>query len=348
MGLLRLLLAIAVVCTHTDLGTQLTGGRLAVEAFFGISGFYVALVLSAGYRSVWLFYLNRYLRLMPGYLVIASLSLLSIVVFGVVPFPTLESSWLEASIGARFLLVVSNGFLLFQDWVMFTCSDHSGTWFVSDFKSCSPPLYTGLLVPQGWSLGVELSFYAVAPFLMRSANATVLSIALASILLKGGLAALGFHFDPWTYRFFPSELHLFLLGALCYRFRNSGYALFAVRDRNIATLFICCFAIIFSRLPYTGLLQYVFLASLLMLMPALMEFSTQNSWDRLLGELSYPLYVCHVLVISWMHHLDLGRGLLGGLLCLLMSLFACVILYRFVDSPMERIRRRVRVRALAT
>lgn len=30
-----------------------------------------------------------------------------------------------------------------------------------------------------------------------------------------------FSFDPWTYRFFPSELSIFLIGSLAYKYYNS-------------------------------------------------------------------------------------------------------------------------------
>ena len=72
MGFLRLLLAISVVAAHTGpfFGTSLLPGNYAVESFFMISGFYMALVLSSKYigeNSVFYFYTNRYIRVFPTY-----------------------------------------------------------------------------------------------------------------------------------------------------------------------------------------------------------------------------------------------------------------------------------------
>jgi len=61
MGLLRLILAISVVLAHTSyiFGFGLVGGQAAVQAFYIISGFYMALVLNEKYigenRSYYLF-----------------------------------------------------------------------------------------------------------------------------------------------------------------------------------------------------------------------------------------------------------------------------------------------------
>ncbi|MGA7786999.1 MAG: acyltransferase family protein, partial [Xanthobacteraceae bacterium] len=77
MGLLRILSAICVFCSHSrSLGTfRWLGGGLAVELFFVISGFYMQLVLSERYtreklgeRWAFQFYKARYFRLLPIYL----------------------------------------------------------------------------------------------------------------------------------------------------------------------------------------------------------------------------------------------------------------------------------------
>lgn len=53
MGLIRILLAISVIASHSDalFGFNFVGGGLAVQAFFMISGFYMALILSGKYNA---------------------------------------------------------------------------------------------------------------------------------------------------------------------------------------------------------------------------------------------------------------------------------------------------------
>ncbi len=69
MGILRILLAISVVLAHSSsiFGFSLVGGQIAVQAFYIISGFYMALILNEKYiganNSYKLFISNRFLRL---------------------------------------------------------------------------------------------------------------------------------------------------------------------------------------------------------------------------------------------------------------------------------------------
>src|ERR1700722_8928768 len=77
MGLIRTLLALAVANFHAYnltfasnvLELSWVNGEIAVETFFVISGFYMALILSGKYagKSTWSFYRSRMLRLFPGY-----------------------------------------------------------------------------------------------------------------------------------------------------------------------------------------------------------------------------------------------------------------------------------------
>ena len=79
MGTLRLLLAMSVVYGHVGLmsvlGVPSIPGDTAVQAFYAISGFYMALVLNETYTAkdstYRLFLTNRFLRLFPAYAVVA-------------------------------------------------------------------------------------------------------------------------------------------------------------------------------------------------------------------------------------------------------------------------------------
>ena len=65
MGTIRLLLAISVVIAHSNpfFGQRLWEGEIAVELFFIISGFYMALILNEKYNTTEktvIFYQNRF------------------------------------------------------------------------------------------------------------------------------------------------------------------------------------------------------------------------------------------------------------------------------------------------
>ena len=109
MGLLRLLLAAIVLFEHTGGigGYAMTGGALAVQCFFIISGFYMGLVLNERYDRPALnraFYTNRLIRIFAMYYLFLALHLL---VFALVEFqggesplasmPTTGSGWVSGS-----------------------------------------------------------------------------------------------------------------------------------------------------------------------------------------------------------------------------------------------------------
>ena len=72
MGMVRVLLAIAVVFQHTY-GTLFDGGYIAVQLFFIVSGFVISFILveQQSYPTPGAFYKNRVLRLFPIYYAVA-------------------------------------------------------------------------------------------------------------------------------------------------------------------------------------------------------------------------------------------------------------------------------------
>src|SRR4029077_12379723 len=98
----------------------------------------------------------------------------------------------------------------------FLVVDHGHLAFSWDPFHAPFPAQGLMLIPQAWSLGTELSFYLVAPFILRSSWRIVFFVFVASIALRVGLFSAGLYYDPFSYRFFPAELMWFLLGYGCY------------------------------------------------------------------------------------------------------------------------------------
>src|SRR5205823_6599909 len=108
------------------------------------------------------------------------------------------------------LLVGTQIIMWGQDFYLFLTIKGGSLAFLSNFTTDPHPLYLLLLIPQGWTLGLEFSFYILAPFIVRRSFRTVALILAASLLLRLSLQFwFGYSGDPWSYRFFPSELALF-------------------------------------------------------------------------------------------------------------------------------------------
>ena len=357
MGLLRLFLALAVVIAHSEpiFGwgfTRLTGGRLAVQMFYVISGFYMALVLHRRYTGPGhyrRFLSNRFLRLYPSYAVVA---IFTLVVCG-------GASWLRGSAirpldywatwgGALapeswLALGAANLLLLGQDAIMFAAVDpHSGGLYLTpDFIRQAVPAYRFLLVPQAWTLGVELLFYLIAPFIVTRRASQIGALLVLGLVLRWFVRdALGLSRDPWDYRFFPIELPLFLWGSLAFK----AYAALEARGwlprelGGAALAFILSAVVLHAGMPYawqSGVLGLPMLAIALgPALPFLFHVTRDSRRDRWIGELSYPVYIAHWVVAILLRSAGVSTSIIGLAACAL-SLTLAVVLRRWIEEPVE-------------
>ena len=257
MGTLRFLLALSVAWTHAELPHGLSGD-LCVTIFFVISGFYMSMVLSENrtYCKIGAFYKQRALRLFPTYWVVflASLAMAALL-------PGIQIGW--ATVGKMNLLqdhpsvaaawLLSQALILGQDIFMFFGLDSSRAVAFSPRMSDSISPMAGLLVvPQAWSLSLELFFYLIAPFIVRRSKLFIGGLLLTSCLTRILLAwTLGFSDDPWATRFFPSEFAFFLLGMLGYLLITSAKVKFTSHS-SLIYLVLCAVAVASMTVNHFG------------------------------------------------------------------------------------------------
>ena len=346
MGFLRVLLAISVLLEHAG-GLPITngkfvGGIIAVESFFMISGFYMALVLNEKYNEPKSFYINRLLRLYPTYWIV----LFATILVGLISphnfsfFKILSADW---SFGSKFLMIFSNLFIMGSDWMMFLYPGHNGLHFTSNFLDNQTKFYTYHMIPQAWTLPLEMMFYAMAPFMIKNKK-LLLSIVLISLLSRYIIFSHIGTNDPWSYRFFPSEIIFFTLGALAYYgsrlIKQSKYSF------NIgvgAFLLIIFYIINFDNIPVLFLNTTVFSGQhlqfytlLLCSIPYIFYISKNNFIDRYIGELSYPIYLCHILVISIVSYLPKMTHSVAYNVIIYTVLLSALINH-YLQNPIERI-----------
>jgi peptidoglycan/LPS O-acetylase OafA/YrhL len=351
MGTLRVIFALTVVLTHCwPGGMQLVGGVNAVRLFYMVSGFLISYILTERSPRYTLrdFYLNRLLRLYPIYILVAFATF-------ALYAPRFLDVYRSLPPVANLFLAFSNVSIFGQDWLMFTGIRDGAMRFAVNFRDSDVALYLGLWVPQAWTLGLELSFYALAPFILTR-RAVIWVLLLASLGIRGllwylGLAAI----DPWNYRFLPAELSLFLIGSLAHQYGLPWYRKLSPRIlKQFSAVSVLAFALFTIAYPFVSgpeaWKEVFLLASFAFLLPLFFQFQLGHRADRVIGDLSYPIYIVHILVILFVSHFASHLGGPAGfaLACVLVTVACAWVLNIFVGKPVERLRESIRFRRKAT
>ncbi|MGP0085107.1 MAG: acyltransferase family protein [Steroidobacteraceae bacterium] len=335
MGALRLFLAISVVTWHLGLRGDLPTGYVAVLLFYMISGFYMSMVINDKYsklpESTWRFYLARLLRIWPLYFVVLLLTLWFDEAT-LAPTPYTGTFGEDIDPVARVLLSLSNLSIFGLDVVPFTLH-------------FPPPDFR--IVPPGWTLAIEFQFYLAAPFIVR--RPLWLLLGLLSVLIAIRLSLLDLEFVRWRYFFAPSVWCFFMLGVIAHgvsglvtdhRLRKKiglaaapivvivGYLAGATVEKDLDR-------------PELWTFYLTFAASI----PFIFELTKSWRFDNLIGELCYPVYLVHLLIISFVLHrfpaLVWSVPLVGASQVIIYSLLAAAVLLFVVDRPIDALRARV-------
>lgn len=288
MGLLRILLALAVCFTHTTsiLFPWMSGGA-AVYTFFVISGFYIQMVLSERYTPMamggrWVrnFYLARYLRLFPAY----ALALLCVLSYDVW---VLVSTHIRIRPFDAFATLIQHGGVrghLYEAVLLFSNLTMLGL---------NLPRSNDLLITPAWSLGVEMSFYLIAPFILKRSDRALIAFVAVGLILR--FLPFGHHSPLFA------GMECFALGAFAYRYRNA----LITKHREILVLPFLLVAIGLPRWAFIPIANThtdfdVLVCPLLVavLIPTLYKASSRSKVDRFIGDLSYPFYIFHEFVIT--------------------------------------------------
>jgi len=350
MGLLRVALALAVFLSHLPLATvHFVGGGVAVQGFFIVSGFYMSLVLGGKYADTTLFYSNRALRIFPGYavmMVVAALALFGLAASATASPDMFVTLWHRTSSTA--VLAFENLALLGQELLFwFTVAPDGGLVFDPTNAGPTPEApvaWQFLLVPQAWSLSIELTFYALAPYLARRSTRTLVLIGLASVALRLAGHWLPVSYALWQGRLFPTALFLFIAGMLSQR----ALPLAARLPRWVGWIANAALLAVVIALPLVALKgetdRWILYATIALAAPFVFHAFGRFSIDRFIGDLSYPIYLTHLLVIGLVLTYEPEHGAwvaLAGTVCL------SLLLLLAVDHPVDRWRQ-ARLKAAQT
>lgn len=323
-GTLRLLLALLVALAHA--GISLHGYHIGVPAvivFFILSGFVVASLLADNFPSrsdVLAFYFERFLRLAPLYYFFLLMGYLAFL-YGV------ASPWLVGPPDTT--LWIANLLIIPLDFYMFF--ERINGFF---------------LIPVAWSLGLEIQFYLLAPWLLRTPF--MLFVTLAASFAIHAAANLGWlHTDWFGYRLLCGTLFMFLSGAMLFHSRTVSRWLPLLLSLWIAELVLIISCGILGRWQGTFSLEMGlgFVVGLPVL--ALLARIPRKRFDDWLGNLAYGVFLSHFAVMwlagkaGWLNP-QAGPVALYVALCIA----AAALGHLFVERPIVRWRHRLRTQQL--
>jgi peptidoglycan/LPS O-acetylase OafA/YrhL len=301
MGLIRLFLAVVVLVdhlrilvlsrtasspdhwiAHAELGMN---AGYAVMYFYMVSGFLISYALSNKYTDGhWAFYKSRFVRIFSLYWPLYVICLFTAGAIGAIGF------WQR----------LSSIFLFGIDWIL-----AFGTYPQPDSAPFSA--YLG----QAWSLGAEVTFYLLAPLLVRSVAGSVLLLVFSLTTRLSFVHVFGFT-ETWSYHFFPATVWFFVLGHLArviwekWRFPSwLGVPLL------LGSITVSVHGIPLQRWDNTNFYAGIFLFAAAL--PGIFELTKNNRLMNAAGNISYPLYLTHIGMIGIVFTAlpRVGRALLG-------------------------------------
>jgi peptidoglycan/LPS O-acetylase OafA/YrhL len=330
MGFYRTSLAIAVFLFHAP-GSQSSlnsiNGRAAVFCFFVISGFYIEMILSekytnerlgSGYKKA--FYMARFWRLYPIYI----------------------SVTLAALIGALFTHSLKiPGVLLFPADRPIDLIHGAVAWFANfSMLLLNVPSVEDLIISPGWSIGVEVAFYGIAPFLLKARIRTILVFVLLALILQ--FIPFGQH-APLLF-----GLPFFILGVFARRYRKEIISRLSLLMRlPLWLLYACLAGMVLFSIPHDiciganddhvlNALDIFFYSTITaIVIPLLHERTKSNRLDYLIGQISYPFYIVHQPIVDVLG----GYSAEWSIVSVLLITFACAMTVTWIELTLIEPRR---------
>ena len=306
MGILRLILALSVYFIHTGWinGFVIFQDRFRpVYSFFIISGFYMAFILNKKYvgnkGSYSLFITNRFLRIYPIYWVVILISIMfsslmllnGINIGGALSYLSYYSFLMQHNFWM--LPVVITADIIRNISLVIHCGYFTRCDYSSGLSTAA----------QAWTLNLELLFYMIAPFLLRKKGLTRW-LVIAGVFLTWYII---FHFQLLSFYStgyqFMHAMKFFMLGFISFILYEK---LPFKKIPRLSLIAICSIFILtilmYAHIPLPDLRfrwlifnDYIFYLIVTASVPFLFQLSNIFRFDALLGQLSYPIYITHLL-----------------------------------------------------
>lgn len=339
-GTFRLILAVMVAISHLDIKAYgRHPGVVAIVCFFIISGFVMTGVIRSYYQdNKTMFYLDRFMRIYPQYLFFLGLTIIMFWISG---------AWsIVSPPGNNFLYnLAGGGEDIYKNYINYL---KNFTIVPLNF----PPV-TGngtLFILPAWSLGLEIQFYAILPFILRL-KALKPYLVLYSILIFSFASYNLINEQTFGYFLLPGTLFIFLSGSLLYDYVHGDKAIWKYICGLYLYILIFFVTVIMSRdtiSTMTNISVIDVCTGYLLGLPLifLLSLLKRRKFDEFLGNISYGVFLSHFLIIWFFPHYGIFDPKNNIFLFLLCSILLGLTGYYLVERPVVQWRRRIRKNAI--
>lgn len=344
MGIIRLLLSLSVLVAHSEGKFKiLFSAPEAVFSFFVISGFYMALILDNKYESKIVFYLNRFLRIFPIYWIVLFLTVAlalgkTSLLGSSTNFITHYFQYSSHLSGSELTIETIN--YIFRNLTLIISKDYFG------ILQNQAPGY--LVIYQAWTLPIELLFYLISPFFIRTKKKIIIFIALYSILFFGIILPFKIIPERSLTMVFMQNLPYFILGSLSYQYVYKRIKNIKGLSKRIKLpalyLFFIGFLVLYQYLNINFIFtsqafRALYYIAFAIFIAFIFNMKKSSKIDRAIGELSYPVYISHFVFIKLISPITLLATSLSGLFIVVLSTIAfSILLNKFIQNPVDNFR----------
>ena len=311
IGFWRYILAVLVLISHA-ITLEFNFGVFAVVNFLIISGYLNANLLEKYYNksSIKLYYYDRILRIVPQFYFYFILIIIINYRLNIFDFSLID-------VITNFSILPLGYYLIFDNFIGYNFN---------------------LIIPPTWTLGLELTFYLVFPYMIYRKKFDL--FFFSSFLIFVLAFSFQFYNRAINYTLLPGTLFIFLIGAYAYYGDIKKNKIFLFTFISLLLMLMITltnkefYKILFNKEVLTGIIVGALLINI--------NKYKSNNIDIFLGNLSYGIYLNHFICLGILRHYFNLNAFELIIITIIISSFFSYLSYYYFEVYFSKLRKKIR------